>query len=317
MHTPSNRLGFSTNEAYHSHLTDIDFWLPTLTSIINENQFATGLSNITAGFNSTYPVFLIDNIVIKLFGHRANWQETFVNECSAHQILAQDTRICAPQILASGQLPQNKSAPWAYTVSNLVPGHSWLNSDLSPEQQATIVSELGEQLKYIHALPISQSLKPAQDWRTLDIQAAATQSSLPQHLLSQVNDFMANLAPFDSVFVNGDIVSMHVFVDNGHLSGIIDWGDATVTDRHYDIGKLALSHFPGNKALLTTLLDAANWPMQDNFATQSLGLALYRQAVGLTQHRCFDIFYQLSSTLPIDNMQSLDELAELLFDVTA
>ena len=52
-------------------------------------------------------------------------------------------------------------------------------------------------------------------------------SSLPLHLVSQVEDYIAQLGPFDLVFINGDLVANHAYVENGRLVGIIDWGDAT------------------------------------------------------------------------------------------
>ena len=58
--------------------------------------------------------------------------------------------------------------------------------------------------------------------------AGAHQSSLPKHLIPQIDDFMETLDPFDRVFVNGDMVFMHIFVKDGNLSGIIDWGDAVL-----------------------------------------------------------------------------------------
>src|SRR3990167_8937129 len=118
----------------------------------------------------------------------------------------------------------------------------------------------------------------------------------------------------DICFVNGDIVDTHVFIENGHLTGIIDWGDATVIDKHYELGKL-LDTFDWDKGLLKTVLETSNWPVKKNFSKQSLGLALYRQAVGLTQHNSFDVFYKLPNLLPLEDIATLDDLADILFDV--
>jgi hypothetical protein len=133
-------------------------------------------------------------------------------------------------------------------------------------------------------------------------------------LIAQVDNFLAKLDDFDRCFVNGDMVNTHVFIENGHLTGIIDWGDATVTDRHYELGKL-LDTFDWDKRLLKTVLETSNWPVKKNFCKQSLGLALYRQAVGLTQHNSFDVFYQLPNLLPLEDTATLDDLADILFGV--
>ena len=149
-------------------------------------------------------------------------------------------------------------------------------------------------------------------WPILNFQDAASKSILPAHLVAQVDGFIMKLDDFDKRFVNGDIVSNHVFINNGHLSGIIDWGDATVTGRHYELGKL-MDTFDWDKNLLKIFLEASNWPVKQNFPKQALGLALYRQAVGLTQHNTFDVFYKLPNLINLENIDSLDELADKLF----
>ncbi len=101
---------------------------------------------------------------------------------------------------------------------------------------------------------------------------------------------------------------------DGQLSGIIDWGDATVTDRHYELGKL-MDTFDWDKRLLKTVLQTSAWPVKNDFAKKSLGLALYRQAVGLTQHHTFDVFYKLPNLLSLEDIPTLDELALTLFDI--
>ena len=73
--------------------------------------------------------------------------------------------------------------------------------------------------------------------------------------------------------------------------------------------------FDWDKKLLKVVLDASNWPVKKNFAKQAVGLALYRQAVGLTQHNTFDVFYKLPNLLPLDDIASLDELANILFGI--
>lgn len=70
------------------------------------------------------------------------------------------------------------------------------------------------------------------------LSVAAEQSSLPPHLIAQIDDYLARLGSCDRVFVHGDLVANHVFVENGRFAGVIDWGDAMVTDRHYELGKL-------------------------------------------------------------------------------
>jgi len=130
-----------------------------------------------------------------------------------------------------------------------------------------------------------------------------------------VDDSLAEIEPVDCVFVHGELISSHVFVENGHLSGIIDWGDAMVTDRHYEIIQLYRDLFNCDKGLLRVFLDASGWPVSKNFPRQTLGLALHRQAIGLTQHHSMDVFEPIAAQLPLDDIATLDDLAIELFAV--
>ncbi len=306
---------FQTKEEYCSKKSDSSFWNPYMTELLEQNNIKQSLENIKPGFNSTYPVFVLDDLVIKFFCQRKNWQKVYQKECAVHQLLAQSQDILAPRILAHGQEGQDAHS-WAYIISTRISGDSWLHSEPSRDQQMTVFSELGEQLKLIHALPAENALiEKFSHFDHLDIKASAQKSSLPKHLIGQIDDFLLGLPPFDSVLVNSDIVLMHIFTNKGHLSGIIDWGDAAMTDRHYELGKLCLE-LPGDKELLKILLEASNWPVTEHFAHQALGMALYRQAVGLTQHSTFDTFHKLPAAIKdFQTVNTLAELSKILFEV--
>lgn len=252
--------------------------------------------------------------MVKFFGHRPYWPGAFNTECAVHEYLLKDNTILAPRILAKGQLCANTDEPWLYIISSKISGQSWLDANLSYEEKNKVAAEIGQQLRKIHALPTDNRLKHDHEWSKLNFRIAAEKSVFPKHLIAQVDSFIAKLDDFDTCFVNGDMVDTHVFIENGHLTGIIDWGDATVTDRHYELGKL-LDTFDWDKRFLKIVLETSNWPIKKKFSKQSLGLALYRQAVGLTQHNSFDVFYKLPNLLPLEDIATLDDLADILFGV--
>ncbi len=311
-----NALVFASENEYRSHRGDLNFWWPSIVEVLERHNLAGADKRVEAecGSNPTYPVFMIDDIVVKFFGHRPNWLSAYNIECAAHECLIKDNTILAPHILAKGQLFTGTDAFWPYIIFSKLSGQSWLDANLTYEEKNNVAAEIGQQLRKIHGLPIDKQLKHDHKWSKLNLSAAAEKSVLPRHLIAQVDSFIAKLDDFDRCFVNGDIVTTHVLIENGHLSGIIDWGDATVTDRHYELGKL-LDTFDWDKRLLKTVLETSNWPLKKNFSKQALGLALYRQAVGLTQHNSFDVFYKLPNILPLENITTLDELAAILFDV--
>lgn len=306
---------FQSDQEYTARKSDVAFWRPLIARLLEAHHLQQPLKQIQPGFNSTYPVFVLDEFVIKFFCHRQNWPQVFKKESAAHQVIAANPEILAPRVVAKGEETKHKHA-FGYKISTRIAGHSWLNTSLSRPQQIVLMNELGGQIKMIHSLSVeNQFIEKFDGFSHLDVKSAAQKSSLPKHLIAQIDDFLGKLQPFDSVLVNSDMVAMHVFIHQNHLSGIIDWGDAAITDRHYELGKLTLE-FPGDKALLKQLLLAADWPMTPYFAQQTLGMALYRQAVGLTQHNTFDIFYKLPNEIKeFESIPSLSELAKILFEI--
>ena len=113
----SNIPVFTSESEYSLHRSDLDFWWPHIVNVLERHNLADAItkrSTAKCGFNSTYPVFLIDDIVVKFFGHRPYWQSAFNTECTAHEYLLKDNTILAPRILAKGQLFINTDNPVLY-----------------------------------------------------------------------------------------------------------------------------------------------------------------------------------------------------------
>jgi aminoglycoside phosphotransferase (APT) family kinase protein len=313
---------FASRWEFVSRLDDVGFWWPYIVEILKRHDLGDTGWEPVAGFNATYPTFLCGDVVVKLFGHFRSWRERHAAELAAQALVTTEPEIAAPSLLAEGRLYDDVDAPWPYTITTRMSGVPWwraeLSTNLSAGQQLSVAADLGRQIRHVHALRPS-GIATDEDWPSLDVTgaaaAAAGHSSLPPHLIPQVDDYLARLGPFDRVFVHGDLVANHVYVANGRLSGIIDWGDAMVTDRHYELGKLYFDTFRGDKTLLRVFLAASHWPAGDDFARKTLGLALYRQAVGLAQHHTFDVFHTLPALLPLQDIVTLDHLATELFAV--
>lgn len=252
--------------------------------------------------------------MVKLFGYSRSWRESHAAERAAQALVATDPEIAAPSLLSEGRLYDDVDAPWPYLITTRMSGVASWRAELSTEQRLSVAAELGRQVRRVHALRPS-GVVPHGDWPAMNVAAAAQQSSLPPHLIAQIDDYLARLEPFDRVFVHGDLVAMHAFVENGRLTGIIDWGDAMVTDRHYELIQLYRDMFRCDKALLRVFLDACDWPVGKDFPRQALGLALYRQARGLAQHHTMDVFEPVAALLPLQDIDTLDDLATELFAV--
>jgi hypothetical protein len=304
---------FESLQDYVSRLGDVAFWSPYVTGILQRLSLSDAGQEPTAGYNPTWPTFLCGGSVVKLFGYHTTWQETFVAERGALALVSTDPWIFAPGLLGEGSLFDDEA--WPYLVTTRVPGlASWPNEP-SEEEWPSIAAELGLLVKRLHALRPSGVATDA-EWPDVDVVGAAERSSLPPHLVEQVKEYVAQLGPFDRVFVHGDLVAQHVFVQNGRLTGIIDWADAIVTDRHYELIQVFRDTFDCNKTLFRVFLEASDWPIAPDFPTRALGHALRRQAMMLAQHpQGGDAFEPIAEKFPLQDIGSLDELATVLFDV--
>jgi hypothetical protein len=299
-------------EAFASRRGDVEFWRPYLGEILNQHGLTDSSQELAAGFNASNPTFLQGDLAIKLFGHFPAWPKNYAAERAAHALLATDPEIAAPRLLGSGQLFKDASAGWPYLITTRMPGVPLRSAVLSTELRTSVVAELGRQLRRVHALQPAGVATEA-DWPAGDVTAAARRSSLPEHLVDQVEDYLTRLGPFDRVFVNSDVVANHVYVEDGRLAGIIDWGDAMLTDRHCELIQLYRDTFQCDKSLFRVFLDAYEWPFDGNFPHQALGHALRRQAIGLIQHHSIDVFEPIAARFPLQEIATLDELAVELF----
>lgn len=305
---------FASLEEYRARRGDVGFWLPHLAEILGRHGLNDGSREPEAGFNPTYPTFLFGDFVVKLFGYSEWWRRSVEAESAANALVAADPAIVAPRVLAEGQLFDDGDASWPYLVTTRVSGCSWRDADLSPNQKLSLAAELGRQVRRIHALEPS-GVARHEDWSPPPVAEAAARRSLPPHLVAQAEEYVARLGPPDPLFVHADLCGMHAFVENGRLSGIIDWGDAIVADRHLELIQIYRDTLDCDKALFRVFLEACDWPVDEDFPRKALGHALHRQAVGLAQHHGMDVFEPIAARFPLRDIATLDDLAIELFAV--
>jgi hypothetical protein len=125
---------------------------------------------------------------------------------------------------------------------------------------------------------------------------------LAMHELLAVPDFLSDAEPA-GILVHGDITADHVFVDGRGITALIDWGDALVADRAYELPAVYLGAFRGDRRLLAAFLDAARWPPGD---LERRGLQ------GILEFQ-FDAITTIATSYDLTQVDSLEELAGLLF----
>ena len=304
--------GFVSDAHYVDRYGDTNFWGPHVAAALDQHGLPHTAEVIVSGGHGTYPTFLVGDVVVKLFGHVPTWREGYARERAAQTLLTSHPDIAAPRLLGWGALYEGAAAQWPYLISTRMSGVPWARADLTRGQQRAVVAELGSQMRRVHALPVPDAMS-AVGHGNLDVAAAAEQSSLPRHLVEQVDEFLARMGAPDRIFAHGDLTASHVYVEDGRLAGIIDWGDAAVVDRHYEIIQPYRDLCACDKELFATFLDAYDWPTSEDFPHRALGMALHRQAHGLVQHLTMDVFEPIAARFPLDEIPTLDDLAKDLF----
>lgn len=170
------------------------------------------------------------------------------------------------------------------------------------------MTRVGHEVRHLHALPVPVGL-PRFGAADLDIGGGAARSSLPVHLAAAAESYVARLPPDDPVVVHADLCAMHVFVADGEMTGIIDWGEISVADRHHELIQVYRDLCACDPTKFRAFLAAAEWPMADDFPQRALGHALVRQARG----RRIDVFMPVAARHRLADVPDLDALAELLF----
>ncbi len=304
---------FSSGQDFVARLGDVAFWQPYVAEALGRHDL-DGAARPVAGFNATYPTFVCGDVVVKLFGRFHAWRDAHASERAAYVQIARDPVIAAPEMVGDGHLFDTGDAAWPYLITTRVPGVASWRAGLSQRRRRALAVDLGQQIRRLHALAPSGGAR-LEDWSGLDRRVALEASSLPPHLIAQADDFLARLPPVDPVFVHADLGANHVYVEGGRLSGLIDWGDALVGDRHLELIQIYRDLFGCDKALFRIFLDASGWPLGEDFPRLALGHALHRQAVGFAQHHTMDVFEPIAARLRLEAVATLDDLAVALFSL--
>ena len=266
------------------------------------------------GPGGSYPVVISGELVVKIFGFAGEWLATWTNERIAHERLSLDERILAPRLLGAGELVPGQEQPLPFLILTRIPGQSWCDVSLSLAERFAIAAELGQQLRLVHALPC-QGLPDIDAWLIGLVGDGARQGAFPPELAESVDAWLETVPVAPPAFVHSDLFVRHPFVLDGHLTGIIDWGDAMAADPHVELGKIHLDVFEGDKRFLRSFLDAYDWPIDADFPLRCLATALRRHAQILGQHGGGDVFYRVPELIAGKRIANLDELADELFGI--
>ncbi|MHC5115085.1 MAG: phosphotransferase, partial [Planctomycetota bacterium] len=146
--------------------------------------------------------------------------------------------------------------PWPFAGYRELPGHTACRADLDDKQRALSAAPLAEFLKTLHAVPAAEAHAlgaPPDTIRRMDVAyrtekvrdrldqcVACGLVDDPAPFRAILDDTPRDWTPAADTLVHGDLYARHVLVDDdGHPTGVIDWGDVHVGDRANDLGIVA------------------------------------------------------------------------------
>jgi hygromycin-B 7''-O-kinase len=287
---------------YGTHLGDVAYWSPYVAVVLARHHLPA--SELEAPFAGTFPVFLAGEVVVKLFGPAFDGTESHAAELAMHRLLASHPEVPAPRFIAQGCL-FDEEPRWPYLVTGRLRGVAIREAGLDHSGSVPVAAQLGEAVGRLHQLPAPDAVAGRDVLRQMRAGAAERlrRFGMPGHLAEQVPDYLADALPATSL-VHADITADHVFVDRAGLAGIIDWGDAIIADRYYELVAVYFDAFGGRRPLLTGFLRGYGWDRGDDFGRRALQGVLEFQ---------FDAISRISEMVDLTEVKDLGQLADRLF----
>ena len=151
--------------------------------------------------------------------------------------------------------------PWPWFGCSLLPGHEPADADLTDDERVELGTSLGRFLRVLHATATRTAVDldgelPVDPNRRADMPARVEIARgwlaelerfglwRPPAVVESLFEAALELRPAEAeAVVHGDLHVRHVLVDDGALSGVIDWGDVCRADPAVDLS-LAWSLLP-------------------------------------------------------------------------
>ncbi len=320
---PRDTLAVSPEE-YGARFVDLDFWRPYVALIAAAHGLPAG--EIGMGEPGTFPTFILDRShVVKLFGVPFDGPRGWAVERDVARLIATSgLAIPAPNVAAAGVL--SREPEWRYLVTRFVAGEPFATAgpDLPAAERLAVASDLGRMLRDVHALRIPAGTALGGDWPdwTAFIEGQRrgvadrhrAWGTLPERMLRQIQGYVAGYHIPDGPpsLVHADLHGHHLIGEASEtgwaIRGVIDWGDARIGDRYYELPALHLGLLHGDRPMLRAFLEACEWP-------DHRSAAFAHRAMVMTLLHEFNVLEHVGTTVDLDALASLDDLADAVWHV--
>ncbi|MEX1023905.1 MAG: phosphotransferase [Planctomycetota bacterium] len=175
-----------------------------------------------------------------------------------HLVGRLSVRVPAPELV--GRSPDEQA--WPFVGYRLLPGTTACRAGLGEDERAGLAAPQGHFLGGLHTIDVAEArafgaggdvlgrVEPTERGeRALDALAeAATEGWLQASAVSVLGRMIASVLdaepePRATALCHGDLYARHLLVEDGRLTGVIDWGDVHVGDPAVDLA-VSLAFLP-------------------------------------------------------------------------
>lgn len=167
-------------------------------------------------------------------------------ESLAAQVDAGHLPFDVPRTAGSAHLPEGGRA----VVYPQLPGRALRLETLGPGPG--LAASLGRAIAAVHELPVAlvenaglpvYDATAYRERRQAEVDEAARTGKVPTTLLRRWEGMLEDVAlwRFQPTVVHGGLTAEHVLVDDRHVTGVLDWGDAMVADPADDLSWLLVA----------------------------------------------------------------------------
>jgi hygromycin-B 7''-O-kinase len=319
---------FATVEEYAGCFTDAGYWRPYVEVVCVRHRLGP-CRRVRPGLPGTHPVFIVDGrYAVKFYTRLFGGAASFPIELDVYGLIARTPGLPAPALMASGALFTGDDGwTWPYIVTRIIRGTSIgeVEDRVAYPDKVAMSAFLGRVVRRIHSLPLASARRLRPSWENFDLFLAerragcvehARRQGMPELLVAQIDGYLPALsglidrtsAPH---LLHCDLNADHIlgYFDGGRWrpTGIIDFGDAKVGDRLYELVAIHIGLFRCDKRLLRVFLRSYGFDeaLRRDFVARAMSLTLLHEFDVLAE--VFGMFHAASE------IKDLDELAELMW----
>lgn len=313
-------------DQYPDRIVDVAFWRPHIDVVATEHGLR--FDAVSVGEPGTFPTFILDQShVVKFFGVPFDGLRCWAVEREVANILGDaNVALSIPELLAAGVL--SRDPDWNYTITTFQDGEPFAKviDQLDASTRIQVARDLGAMVRSLHDVVVPNGTvfgDGRSQWGAfVERQQHGIEErhrrwkSLPERLAAHVDGYVADYrAPGEITLslVHADLHAPHLFGEmtgeaGWEIHGVIDWGDAQVGDRFYELPALHLGLFHGDKAMLAAFLESYGWVdyRYDAFVRRAMTMTLLHE---------FNVLSKAFAMVDLGEMESLDQLANAIWRV--